>query len=155
MSNSKGSASLSQLLKSHQKKQADIKRQNGQLCKDATTAASELNDTLTNTINERISEVFVKQKEIEQESRKLSNQTSRYAKQTKQWIQTIDSFNSALKELGDVQNWAEVMESDMRAVMATLELVHKGSLWLKRSSRSVAITLNSYPNAFFPFLCYP
>ena len=45
----------------------------------------------------RISEVFVKQKEIEQESRKLSNQTSRYAKQTKQWIQTIDSFNSALK----------------------------------------------------------
>lgn len=39
----------------------------------------------------------MKQKEIEQESRKLSNQTSRYAKQTKQWIQTIDSFNSALK----------------------------------------------------------
>jgi hypothetical protein len=91
----------------------------GQLCKETTAAAAELNDTLTTTINDRydwlafdahvisemevlthqcrISEIFVRQKEIEQESRKLSNQSARYAKQTKQWIQTIDNFNSALK----------------------------------------------------------
>ncbi|KAG2181195.1 hypothetical protein INT43_008777 [Umbelopsis isabellina] len=131
MAESTASASLSHLLKVHQKKQTDIKRQNGQLCKDASKAASDLNETLTTNINERlvfrISEIFVRQKDIEQESRKLSNQTARYTRQTKQWIQTIDNFNGALKELGDVQNWAEVMENDMRGVMATLELVHHGS----------------------------
>ncbi|KAJ2964157.1 hypothetical protein NQZ79_g1020 [Umbelopsis isabellina] len=128
MAESAASASLSHLLKVHQKKQTEIKRQNGQLCKDAAKAASDLNETLTSNINERISEIFVRQKDIEQESRKLSNQTARYARQTKQWIQTIDNFNGALKELGDVQNWAEVMENDMRGVMATLELVHHGTL---------------------------
>jgi len=30
------------------------------------------------------------------------------------------------KELGDVQNWAEVIEKDMREITATLEFVHKG-----------------------------
>jgi murein tripeptide amidase MpaA len=78
MSQSNSSPSLAQLLKAHQKKQTDIKRQNGmcsmtilhwnavwhdisthpfwiigQLCKEATTAAAELNDTLTTTINDR------------------------------------------------------------------------------------------------------
>jgi hypothetical protein len=30
------------------------------------------------------------------------------------------------KELGDVQNWAEVIEKDMREITTTLEFVHKG-----------------------------
>lgn len=31
-----------------------------------------------------------------------------------------------MKELGDVKNWAEIMEHDMRSVMSTLEFVHQG-----------------------------
>ncbi|CAO3586386.1 unnamed protein product [Absidia cylindrospora] len=38
-----------------------------------------------------------------------------------------NDFNDALKELGDVKNWAEVMEQDMKAVMTTLEFVYQGT----------------------------
>ena len=39
----------------------------------------------------------------------------------------MDEFNTALKELGDVKNWASVMEKDMRTIMSTLEFVHQGT----------------------------
>lgn len=36
----------------------------------------------------------------------------------------MDPFST--KELGDVQNWAEVIEKDMRDIAMTLEFVHRG-----------------------------
>ncbi|ORZ00147.1 biogenesis of lysosome-related organelles complex 1 subunit 1-like protein [Syncephalastrum racemosum] len=120
--------SLSQLLKAHNQKQADRKRQSDQLRKDALTAVNDLTDCLNDHLNEGVAEIFSQQKELEQQSRKLANQTSKYSKQTKQWLTLVDEFNTALKELGDVRNWAEIMEHDMRTVMATLEFVHQGTI---------------------------
>ncbi|KAL0090660.1 GCN5L1 domain contining transcription factor [Phycomyces blakesleeanus] len=120
-------SSLGQLLKNHQQKQADTKRQNDQLRKDCAKSMNELTDRLTDQVNQGVSDIFGRQKELEQESRKLGVQTSRYVKQTKQWVALVDDFNSSLKELGDVKHWAELMEHDMRTVMATLEFVHQGA----------------------------
>ncbi|ORZ16423.1 biogenesis of lysosome-related organelles complex 1 subunit 1 [Absidia repens] len=119
--------SLSQLLKTHQQKQTESKRCNDQLRKEALQTAHALNDTISDHANQGISTMFAKQKELEQESRELALQTSKYTKQTKQWLQLVDDFNDALKELGDVKNWAEVMEQDMKAVMTTLEFVYQGT----------------------------
>ncbi|KAI9010964.1 biogenesis of lysosome-related organelles complex-1 subunit 1 [Phycomyces nitens] len=120
-------ASLGQLLKSHQQKQADNKRQNDQLRRECAKTMNELTDRLTDEVNQGVSEIFGRQKELEFESRKLGVQTGRYMKQTKQWVALVDDFNGALKELGDVKHWAELMEHDMRTVMATLEFVHQGN----------------------------
>ncbi|KAI9257370.1 GCN5-like 1 [Phascolomyces articulosus] len=119
--------SLSQLLKSHQQRQLERKRENEQLRKETAATVNELTDSLNDHLNEGVSEVFVRQKELEQASRKLSTQTTKYAKQTKQWLTLVDEFNTALKELGDIKNWATVMENDMRTVMSTLEFVHQGN----------------------------
>ncbi|KAI8147559.1 biogenesis of lysosome-related organelles complex-1 subunit 1 [Fennellomyces sp. T-0311] len=120
--------SLAQLLKTHQQRQAERKRENDQLRKEAVATVNELTDSLNDHLNEGVSEVFVRQKDLEQASRKLSTQTTKYTKQTKQWLTLVDEFNTALKELGDVKNWAGVMENDMKTIMTTLEFVHQGSL---------------------------
>ncbi|KAI8379343.1 GCN5-like protein 1-domain-containing protein [Radiomyces spectabilis] len=120
--------SLAQLLKTHNQHQADKKRHNDQLKKDAAHAVHELTDAVSLHVNEGISDIFLRQKELEQESRKLANQTAKYTKQTNQWLSLVDNFNSALKEIGDVRNWAQIMENDMRAIMTTLEFVHQGTI---------------------------
>ena len=38
----------------------------------------------------------------------------------------MEGFNTALKELGDVENWARTIEADMRIVSDALELSYKG-----------------------------
>ncbi|KAF7722749.1 Bioproteinsis of lysosome- organelles complex 1 subunit 1 [Apophysomyces ossiformis] len=75
----------------------------------------------------RINDVITRQKVLEQELRGLVDQTARYTRQTKQWLSLVDNFNSALKEIGDIENWATVMEHDMRTIMSTLEFVHQGT----------------------------
>ncbi|KAI8639714.1 biogenesis of lysosome-related organelles complex 1 subunit 1 [Parasitella parasitica] len=122
------SESLSQLLKSHNEKQSEIKRHNEQLKKNAIHATNTLTDSITEYVNDGVTEIFSRQKELEQQSRKLANQTTKYASQTQQWLTLVDDFNMSLKELGDVKNWAEIMEHDMKTVMATLEFVHQGTI---------------------------
>ena len=38
----------------------------------------------------------------------------------------IDNFNHTLKELGDVENWARAIETDMIAIASALEYAYKG-----------------------------
>ncbi|RHZ79641.1 hypothetical protein Glove_143g21 [Diversispora epigaea] len=119
---------LSRLVKEHNQKQQAVRRNNEQLRKEAVQSVSEVTDCLADTLNERVASIFKTQREIESEARRLSTQSLKYTKQTKQWLNMLDSFNSALKELGDVQNWAEVIEKDMRDIAMTLEFVHKGTM---------------------------
>ncbi|KAI7904779.1 general control of amino acid synthesis-like protein [Cokeromyces recurvatus] len=120
------SDSLSHLLKEHNQKRAQKKKQNEQIKKNAIQTTHELTDMLTEYVNEGVSEIFSKQKQLEQHSKKLANQTTRYMNQTQQWLKLVDDFNMSLKELGDVRNWAEIMEHDMKTIMTTLEFVHQG-----------------------------
>lgn len=38
----------------------------------------------------------------------------------------MESFSSALKEIGDVENWARSIEGDMRTIATALEYSYKG-----------------------------
>ncbi|KAG0258303.1 biogenesis of lysosome- organelles complex 1 subunit 1 [Mortierella polycephala] len=113
--------SLSRLVKEHQTKQAALKRENDHLRKEAVQSAGVFSDAVADTLGGRVSQIFLNQKELEQEARNLSVQTARYAKQTAQWLALVEQFDSTLKELGDVQNWVQVIHKDMEQVANSLE----------------------------------
>ncbi|CAG8604051.1 4705_t:CDS:2 [Ambispora leptoticha] len=119
---------LTRLVRDHNQKQQNIRRNNEQLRKEVIQSVSEVSDALSESLNERVASVFKTQREIESEIRKLSVQTSKHTKQAKQWITLMDGLSAALKEIGDVQNWAEVIEQDMRDIAMTLEYVHRGTM---------------------------
>lgn len=48
-----------------------------------------------------------------------------FSKQTQQWMTLIDGFSAALKELGDIENWARAIENDMKSVTGILEVAYK------------------------------
>ncbi|KAI8991977.1 biogenesis of lysosomal organelles complex-1, subunit 1 [Mycotypha africana] len=120
------SSSLSDMLKAHNQKRTELKRQNEKTKKIAVQSTKDLTDALNDYVNEGVAEMLSKEKELEQHSRKLSTQISQYTNQTQQWLSLVDDFNASIKEMGDVRNWAEIMEQDMKAIMATLEFVHSG-----------------------------
>ncbi|KAG9296857.1 hypothetical protein G9A89_006812 [Geosiphon pyriformis] len=119
---------LARLIRDHTQKQQNVRKHNEQLRKEAVQAVNDVSDSLAESLNARVASIFQTQREIEAEARKLATQTTKLTKQTKQWTGMIDGLSAALKELGDVQNWAEVIERDMRDVVMTLEYVHKGTM---------------------------
>lgn len=116
---------LSSLVKEHQARQVVRKEQQEIKRKEALTAANNLTTALVDHLNVGVAQAYLNQKRLDSEAKQLHLNATNFSKQTTAWLQLIDSFNSSLKEVGDVESWAKTIENDMRAVSSTLEYAYK------------------------------
>lgn len=118
---------LSSLVKEHQQKQT-VKKENQEVKrKEACAAASDLTQALVDHLNVGVAQAYLNQKKLDAEAKQLHTSSTNFAKQTQQWLSIVESFSGALKELGDVENWAKTIESDVRIITTALEIVYKNS----------------------------
>uniref|UniRef100_A0A673Z238 Biogenesis of lysosome-related organelles complex 1 subunit 1 n=1 Tax=Salmo trutta TaxID=8032 RepID=A0A673Z238_SALTR len=96
--------------------------------REAIAAATCLTEALVDHLNVGVAQAYVNQRKLDHEVKTLQVQASQFSKQTAQWISMVEGFNQALKEIGDVENWARSIEMDMRTIATALEYVHKGPL---------------------------
>jgi len=68
--------------------------------------------------------VWHNQQQLEAEARQLHQQAQRLSRQSAQWVQSYQGFHQALKALGDVENWAKAIESDMAFIHSSLDALH-------------------------------
>jgi len=71
----------------------------------------------------RAADVHANAESIAKQERELEKQTGRLAKQSTQWQKLADSSTKKLNEIGDIQNWAEMIERDLLVLEETLRLV--------------------------------
>ncbi|MCJ1445407.1 MAG: hypothetical protein MMC23_005912 [Stictis urceolatum] len=55
----------------------------------------------------------------------VAKQTEALAKQTAQYQQMADDARGKLKEIGDVQNWAEMLERDLLVLEETIKIAEE------------------------------
>lgn len=65
------------------------------------------------------------QRKLDSEAKQLVTNVTQFSSSVSQWLNLMDSFNKSLKQLGDVENWAKAIESDMRIVSSSLEYAYK------------------------------
>merc|ERR1712218_577704 len=116
---------LSSLVKEHQGRQVARKESQEVKRKEALAVASSLTTALVDHLNVGVAQAYLNQKRLDSEAKQLHLNATNFSKQTAAWLQLIDSFNSSLKEVGDVESWARTIETDMRAVSSTLEYAYK------------------------------
>uniref|UniRef100_A0A8D2NWZ3 Biogenesis of lysosome-related organelles complex 1 subunit 1 n=3 Tax=Passeriformes TaxID=9126 RepID=A0A8D2NWZ3_ZOSLA len=114
-------AMLSRLLKEHQARQSE-RRELQERRKGREVRTPDPNNP------PRVAQAYVNQRKLDQEVKTLQVQAAQFARQTGHWIAMVENFNQALKEIGDVENWARSIELDMRTIATALEYVYKGQL---------------------------
>ncbi|KAL1884544.1 hypothetical protein Plec18167_002134 [Paecilomyces lecythidis] len=62
---------------------------------------------------------------LNKQENELQRATAGLAKQNDQWQKVADQAREGLKEIGDVQNWAELIERDLLIVEETLRLAEE------------------------------
>ncbi|KAI4574830.1 hypothetical protein MJT46_004109 [Ovis ammon polii x Ovis aries] len=116
---------LSHLLKEHQAKQNERKKLQQERL-EAITPATRLAEVSVDHLNVGVAQANRSQRKLDHKVKSLQIQAAQSAEQTGQWIGMVENFNRALKEIWDVQNWAQKIELDMCSITTTLKDIYKG-----------------------------
>ncbi|XP_047741481.1 biogenesis of lysosome-related organelles complex 1 subunit 1 [Hyalella azteca] len=88
--------------------------------KDALQASTNLTNALVDHLNVGVAQAYLNQKRLDGEARRLEQSAAVLQKQTQHWITLVNGFCSALKQVGDVASWTQVIHKDVELVAATL-----------------------------------
>ncbi|CAA2972843.1 biogenesis of lysosome-related organelles complex 1 subunit 1 [Olea europaea subsp. europaea] len=118
-------ASLLQMINDHNHASTILRERTEKAKKKAIQTAERVSDLLVNSVNEGVQEVFINEKRIEMEIRALAATIMQFTKQTDQWLTASHAINTAVKEIGDFENWMKIMELDCKSISAAICNIHQ------------------------------
>jgi len=94
--------------------------------RSALAAVSGLTESLVDTVNSGVVEVFETQKMIEEEARELQGKSAKFARVTTEWVRILNGFDKELREIGDFENWIKSIEHDLNNLTGVMQYVAEG-----------------------------
>ncbi|KAK9124686.1 hypothetical protein Sjap_014288 [Stephania japonica] len=117
--------SLLHLVNLHNQNSSKLRERTERAKKEALRDAIRVSDLLVDRVDGGVQQCFANEKRIEHEIRALTGAIMRYSKQTDQWLAASHAINSALKEIGDFENWMKVMDYDCKSITNAIHAIHK------------------------------
>ncbi|KAJ4971653.1 hypothetical protein NE237_004752 [Protea cynaroides] len=118
-------SSLIQLIHDHHQSSLRLQEQTEKAKRDAIRNGTRVADLLMDIVNGGVEESFINEKRIELEIRSFISTAMRYSKQTDQWLAATHAVNSALKEIGDFENWMKTMDYDCKSINAAIQNIYQ------------------------------
>ncbi|KAL2508166.1 Biogenesis of lysosome-related organelles complex 1 subunit 1 [Forsythia ovata] len=118
-------ASLLQMINDHNHASAILRERTEKAKKEAIQTAVRVSDLLVNALNGGVQEVFINEKRIEMEIRAVAATIMQFTKQTDQWLTASHAINTAVKEIGDFENWMKIMELECKSISAAICNIHQ------------------------------
>ena len=115
------------MIKEHQEKQALFRGQQDKRRRAALSAVHKCSNAMVDSINLSVEKAYENQRKLDKEAKALQSHSSSYIKQTTQWLNLVEGFHKSLKSLGDLEQWAKTIESDMQNIVSNLEYAYRGA----------------------------
>ncbi|KAF2143276.1 uncharacterized protein K452DRAFT_168544 [Aplosporella prunicola CBS 121167] len=103
--------------------QTDTDRRTAEARAAVTASLSSVGSSMDTEMRTRAADIHANAIAIEKQEKDLVKQTAALTKQSAQWQKMADTSTKKLNEIGDLQNWAEMIERDLLVVEETLRLV--------------------------------
>lgn len=84
------------------------------------TLAKPLTSDMISSLDSEVLCLHQNQRKIEKETKELRDNAKKLAITAQKWVELYDSLNDSMKQLGDVANWAQMLEKDMQTVGAAV-----------------------------------
>lgn len=88
-----------------------------------TASLSAVGVSLDNEMRTRTADLHANSAAISKQEAELGKQTAALAKESAQWEKLLGGGTKKLNEVGDIQNWAEMIERDLLVLEETARLV--------------------------------
>ena len=90
-----------------------------------TASLNSVGSQLDSELQSRVKDIHANSAVIAKQETEVAKQTALLAKQSAQYQRIADESREKLKEIGDVQNWAELMERDLLVLEETMRIVEE------------------------------
>ncbi|KAK7553449.1 hypothetical protein IWX49DRAFT_561094 [Phyllosticta citricarpa] len=87
-----------------------------------TASLSSVGGSMDTELRTRAADIHANAATIEKQEKEIAKQTAALAKETAKWEKLANQNVKKLNEMGDLQNWAEMIEHDLLVVEETLRL---------------------------------
>ncbi|KAF2190860.1 hypothetical protein K469DRAFT_733489 [Zopfia rhizophila CBS 207.26] len=87
-----------------------------------TASLASVGSSVDAEMRTRAADLHSNSEAITKQEKELAKQTATLAKQSAQWQKLADTSTKKLNEIGDIQNWAEMIERDLLVLEETLRL---------------------------------
>jgi uncharacterized protein (DUF885 family) len=84
---------------------------------------SSIGTSIDADLRTRTADLHANSAAIAKQEKELTKQTAALRKETGKWQKLGDTSTKKLNEIGDVQNWAEILERDLLVLEETVRLV--------------------------------
>lgn len=115
--------SLTLLIKDHQNQQNKLKEKNDLKRQQTLDSLKDVSKSLVIDVNQGIVQLFTNQQNLENESKRLHQQSTKFSKLSTNWVQLYSNLNSSVKELGDVENWTQHIHSDIQSIVKNIDFI--------------------------------
>ncbi|KAG6383749.1 hypothetical protein SASPL_156481 [Salvia splendens] len=113
-------ASLLQMVSDHNHAAIELRERTEKAKKEAIQTAIRVSDLLVKSVDGGVREVFINEERIDKEIQALTASITRFSKQNDQWLAASHALNTAVKEIGDFENWMKTMELDCKSISAAI-----------------------------------
>ncbi|KAI4251548.1 MAG: hypothetical protein LQ352_004784 [Teloschistes flavicans] len=83
--------------------------------------------TVQSDLQNRATDLHANAAAIDRQEQELLKQTKNLGKESDKWQKVLDDGARGVKETGDVQNWAEMLERDLCVLEDTIAMVGEGA----------------------------
>ena len=84
-----------------------------------------MTESLIDTVNGGVADVFEEQKQIDVEARALRAKSQKFAQVTGEWVRIVEGFDEQLRGIGDFEAWIKKIEFDLNHLGGVLEDIAK------------------------------
>lgn len=88
-----------------------------------TASLASVGASVDNEMRTRTMDLHANAAAIAKQEKELAKQTAALAKQSAEWDKLLQTGTKKLNEVGDIQNWAEMIERDLLVLEETVRLV--------------------------------
>jgi len=80
----------------------------------------ELNSNISKSLNSQVEILHENQKKIDGQCRVVRTEAEKLVAQNQNWMKMYSNLNNSLKKVGDLTNWAMILEKEMGEVSAAI-----------------------------------
>jgi biogenesis of lysosome-related organelles complex 1 subunit 1 len=108
------------LIQEYAERRNELKIKVSESKKKLAESSSALNSNITKSLNSQVEILHENQKKIENQCKILRSESEKLNNQSQNWVKMYSTLNNSFKQLGDINNWASILEKEMAEVSSAI-----------------------------------